>query len=150
MTGDFLKAKIKMSGYQQVEVAEALGISPQNLESKLKSNDIKVSFLLKVAKAINKNIYYFFDDIPEEKNFLDDSKPSNVADKNNHNAPEKADDFIINKIADVLANKIEPDFQKTDKNINALLEGQSRIIISQSELLDQIEEFIKTLKSINK
>ena len=63
MTGEFLKMKIKMSGYQQVEVAESLGISPQALESKLKSQDVKVSFLLQVANAINKNVYYFFDDL---------------------------------------------------------------------------------------
>lgn len=62
MDGDFIKKKIELANFQLVEVAEKIKITPQDLYSKLKAKDIKVSFLQKIAEAINKNVYYFFDD----------------------------------------------------------------------------------------
>lgn len=62
MNGDFLRKKIEYAGFQLVDVANNLGISQQNLQSKLKTSDVKVSFLEKLAEAINKNVYYFFED----------------------------------------------------------------------------------------
>lgn len=67
MNGDFLRKKIELSGFQLFEVAKNLGISQQNLQSKLKTSDVKVSFLEDLAKSINKNVYYFFEDSEETK-----------------------------------------------------------------------------------
>ncbi|WP_053329070.1 hypothetical protein [Chryseobacterium gallinarum] len=66
MNGEFLRKKIESTGFQLVEIAEKLGITPQDLQSKLKSKDIKTSFLIRIAEAINKNVYFFFDDYYRE------------------------------------------------------------------------------------
>ncbi len=67
MTGDFVKKKLKNIGIPLIEVALNMGISSQNLESKLKSNDVKVGVLENIAKAINKNVYFFFEDYNKYK-----------------------------------------------------------------------------------
>jgi transcriptional regulator with XRE-family HTH domain len=61
MTGNYVKNKLKASGFKLVDVAVKMGITPQNLEGKLKSNDIKVGVLESIAKSINKSVYFFFD-----------------------------------------------------------------------------------------
>ncbi len=61
MDGDFVRKKIELAKFQLVEVAEKMNITPQDLHSKLKAKDVKVSFLQKIAEAINKNVYYFFE-----------------------------------------------------------------------------------------
>ena len=61
MKGEFVKNKLKKEGYILEEIALAMGISPQNLQSKLKSSDIKVGVLEEISKSINKSIYFFFE-----------------------------------------------------------------------------------------
>jgi hypothetical protein len=68
MTGDFVKKKIETAGYQLNNVAEILCISPQNLHSKLKTKDIRVSLVVDIAKAINKPLDYFFSDFNVDSN----------------------------------------------------------------------------------
>jgi len=63
MTGNYVKNKLKIAGFKLVDVAHKMGISPQNLEGKLKSNDIKVGVLESIAKAINESVYFFFDEL---------------------------------------------------------------------------------------
>lgn len=67
MTGEYVKNKLKNSGYVLDDVARGLNITPQNLQSKLRSSDIKVGVLEDIAKAINKNVYFFFEDNPQQK-----------------------------------------------------------------------------------
>ncbi len=62
MNGEYVKEKLKKGNFQFTEIANKLKISPQNLQSKLNAKDLKVSFLFALAKAINKNVYYFFGD----------------------------------------------------------------------------------------
>lgn len=62
MTGEYVKKKIENAGFQLNTVAELINVSPQNLHSKLKTKDVRVSLLLDLAKAINKSVYYFFED----------------------------------------------------------------------------------------
>lgn len=149
MTGDFLKTKIKMSGFQQVEVAEKLGITPQHLESKLKSQDIKVSFLLEVARAINKNIYYFFDGLSDEfflKKHLETENPDVALGE--IKVKEKADQFILTQIVELLSQKLSPNFDETKSNFNVLMEAQSRMILTQGEVLDRLEELVENFKNV--
>lgn len=61
MTGRDLKYKLEQAGYSLVEIASLIGISPQNLQNKLNSKDVKIGFLQNLAKAINKSIYYFIE-----------------------------------------------------------------------------------------
>lgn len=65
MRGDQVKKILIESGYVLKDVAEILGESPQNFQSMLSAVDIKTGVLEKIAKAINKNLYFFFDGISE-------------------------------------------------------------------------------------
>lgn len=71
MNGEFIRQKIKDAGFQLVDVAKKLNISPQNLESKLKTNDVKVNFLIEISNSINKSIYYFLKDLDQNQLPLD-------------------------------------------------------------------------------
>lgn len=150
MTGEYLRAKIIMSGYQQVEVAEKLGITPQNLESKLQAKDIKVSFLLDVARAINKNIYYFVSDFLEENNSEKEISYSKNTQSEKIQSEKPLDDFILLKIAEVLSSHLSPHFDVSQKSMDVLTESQSRVLINQGELLDKVEELLKILTQENK
>lgn len=73
MTGKELKNKLELTGIPFRQVADALGISEQNLQNKMSSADIKVSFLCKISKVLHKSIYFFLDgqDFYDEKVFSD-------------------------------------------------------------------------------
>jgi transcriptional regulator with XRE-family HTH domain len=66
LTGAEVKYKLKEGGYSLTNIALAMGITPQNLQSKLKSKDIKIEFLQTLAKVINKTVYFFIES--REKN----------------------------------------------------------------------------------
>ena len=74
MRGEEVKKIIEGDGIPLNEVAERLEISPQNLNNWLSVKDMKVGILNKIAKAINKNIYYFIDSQSDE--FRKSSAPS--------------------------------------------------------------------------
>lgn len=151
MTGEFLRHKIINAGYQQSEVAQTLGITPQTLESRLKANDIKVGFLIAVAKAINKNLYYFFSDYVDEffleKMSEEEDSPTNLG---KNDAKKAGDEFILMKIAKVLSDHLSPQFDVSQKSIEVMSEAQSRILINQNELLDKLEDLIVLLKQEKK
>src|SRR5665647_33005 len=65
MRGDQVKKILVESGFVLKDVAEILGESPQNFQSMLSAVDIKTGVLEKIAKAINKNLYFFLDSISE-------------------------------------------------------------------------------------
>lgn len=69
MNGEFLRNKLQSFNCQLVDVAKKLGVSPQNLQSKLKSKDVTVNFLLAVVRAINKNVYDIVSGSEYEKMF---------------------------------------------------------------------------------
>ncbi len=61
MSGDDVRKILEECDFQLNEIAEKLNISPQNLNNWLNVKDIKVSTLEKIAFAINKSIYFFFE-----------------------------------------------------------------------------------------
>ncbi len=146
MTGEYIRTKIITSGYQQVEVAQKLGISPQSLENRLKAKDVKVSFLLEVAKAINKTIYYFFSDFLDENFLKKDQNDSSSSYVNEKDVKASTDDYILLKIAEVLSAHLSPNFEVSQKSLNVVTESQSRILLNQGELLDKVEELLAIYK----
>jgi phage repressor protein C with HTH and peptisase S24 domain len=66
MRGEEVKKIIEDDGIPLNELADSLEISPQNLNNWLNVKDIKTGILEKIAKAINKNIYYFIDNQSNE------------------------------------------------------------------------------------
>ena len=62
MRGIDVKKKIVESGVSFKEVSERMNVSPQALQNILKTSDMKVGVLSRIAKAINKNIYFFLEE----------------------------------------------------------------------------------------
>jgi transcriptional regulator with XRE-family HTH domain len=62
MRGIDVKKKIIESGVSLKEVSEKMNVSPQALQNLLKASDMKIGTLSKIAKAINKNIYFFIEE----------------------------------------------------------------------------------------
>jgi len=62
MKGIEVKKKLRNSGFSLKMVADAMGETPQNLNSMLNAQDIKTGIIERIAKAINKNLYFFFDE----------------------------------------------------------------------------------------
>ncbi len=60
MNGELLKAQLLKIEPTLVEVANKLGMSKQNLDSKLSATDIKTGFIEQLATLYDKPIAYFF------------------------------------------------------------------------------------------
>ena len=61
MTGNEVKTILKTNGFQLKQVADRMGVSPQNLDEKLKVKQIKIDTLKLIAEAIEKPIDFFLD-----------------------------------------------------------------------------------------
>ncbi|MDR2293183.1 MAG: hypothetical protein LBE11_06900 [Prevotellaceae bacterium] len=77
MNGIEVKKKLKKSGYLLKNVAELMGETPQNLNSMLNAKDIKTGVIEKIASAIKKPLYFFFDD-DKHVNDVNDVNGSNI------------------------------------------------------------------------
>lgn len=62
MNGELLKTQLLKIEPTLVEVANKLGMSKQNLDSKLSAADIKTGFIEQLAALYDKPISYFFGD----------------------------------------------------------------------------------------
>lgn len=62
MKGSEVKKILKRIGISQAFVAENLNVSPQVLASMLRTSDIKVGVLNRIAKAAGKDIFFFLGD----------------------------------------------------------------------------------------
>lgn len=62
MNGRDLEVRLRCLPVSKRQLAEAIGISEQNLSNKLKSDDIKVSLLEKISEAFHLPMTWFFDD----------------------------------------------------------------------------------------
>lgn len=69
MNGKILKEKVKKADIKMKILAERLNIKPQSLQNRFKRKDISVSFLIELAHAANKSVYYFIEGTTYEKEF---------------------------------------------------------------------------------
>lgn len=97
MNGDFLRKKIENTGFQLVDIAEKLNISPQDLQSKLKAKDVKVSFLQNLAQAINKNVYFFLDDDEKTKDVENVTEENSNINGNNFSNKQNVQKLLPNE-----------------------------------------------------
>lgn len=61
MRGEDVKKILEKNGHLLSEVAKKLDISPQNFNNWLGVQDVKTGILEKIAKAIDKNMYFFLE-----------------------------------------------------------------------------------------
>lgn len=62
MTGSELKDILTSLDESLANVARRLGITPQNLDSTLKTKDVKTGLIERLAKLYNKPVSFFFDE----------------------------------------------------------------------------------------
>lgn len=122
MNGDFIRKKIELAGFQLVDVAKNLNITPQDLHSKLKSKDIKVSFLENIAKAINKSVYFFFE-----------TKSENIVTKKNgdKNGDKKGDNPKVKEMSPFSMNELAAEYLKfqTPKVVTVDKTGNDNVVL---------------------
>jgi transcriptional regulator with XRE-family HTH domain len=63
MKGQNLKELLRRENVSLVQLAEALGMSQQNLSAAFTRDDVKSGFLEKVAKAIGCPVGFFYDEV---------------------------------------------------------------------------------------
>lgn len=68
MTGEELKEKLKKKNVNFSDLAEKMGISRQDLSSKLNAQDLKISFVQEIAKNVNISLYNLIEDKGGEQN----------------------------------------------------------------------------------
>ena len=61
MKGEYIKKILLENGFILKDVAEAMGETPQNLQSMLRAEDVKTGTLERIAAAINKSLYFFIE-----------------------------------------------------------------------------------------
>lgn len=61
MTGREVKERLLSQGYTLADVAKKMGVIPQTLNSLLQANDIKTGVLERIANAINRSVYFFYE-----------------------------------------------------------------------------------------
>lgn len=62
MKGADLKEKLRTSTYTMAEIAQKIGVSPQNLNASFSSEDVKSGLLEKLSQALEVPIAYFYGD----------------------------------------------------------------------------------------
>lgn len=65
MTGKELHTKIKSSGVPFKDIAEALGISQQNLQNKFKADNASSRFIEELAKVLGVSVAWFYNENPD-------------------------------------------------------------------------------------
>ncbi|WP_286914782.1 helix-turn-helix domain-containing protein [Flavobacterium sp. UBA4197] len=103
MTGNILKEKLQLLDIQLSEIARKLNISPQSLQSRLKTKDVTISFLIELAEAVNKSPYFFIKNTLYEKYF----ESSNEMDIETPNKDLMALINAKDKIIELLENDVK-------------------------------------------
>jgi transcriptional regulator with XRE-family HTH domain len=62
MKGADLKEKLRTSTYTMAEIAQKIGVSPQNLNASFNSEDVKSGLLEKLSQALEVPLAYFYGD----------------------------------------------------------------------------------------
>lgn len=103
MNGELLKTQLLKIEPTLVEVANKLGMSKQNLDSKLSAADIKTGFIEQLAALYDKPISYFFGERSEiEINEVERSFNANA-------------DEIIKELTSIIKSQEARIAQLTDK-----------------------------------
>ncbi|HHU47259.1 MAG TPA: hypothetical protein GXZ40_05100 [Bacteroidales bacterium] len=113
MTGKILRNKLKTLDIPLREIATRLKISDQNLQNKLNAKDVKVSFLIELARCLEKDVCFFIDeDCPDFEEVNEDELGYYVLEATENVLSEKDKDRRIRMLEKLILEK--------DKVIRAL------------------------------
>jgi len=77
MTGEQLKHIIERSGYTKTDLANKLGIMPQQLNNVFNSNDIKTGMLERIADILGVPVYSLYGGTQTNSDKVAETTPSN-------------------------------------------------------------------------
>ena len=135
MKGIEVKKRLQNNGFSLKAVADLMGETPQNLNSMLAAQDIKTGTLERIAKAINKSLYFFFD----EKITLMDEKTIAQQD-----ADIKAGK-VIESVGVPASVSNHPAYQNLLEKVQELATENSNLNIELKDAYKEISELQKTL-----
>ncbi len=112
MNGQELKDILKNEGFKMAEVARRIGITPQSLESKFKTQSVKHEFIEEVARAINRDADYIL-------------SRARAASASNNSVAVAGDNNSVVTISErfiALLEKKDEQIEKKDEQISKLLD----------------------------
>ncbi|WP_300811561.1 hypothetical protein [uncultured Duncaniella sp.] len=139
MNGEILKSQLLKIEPTLVEVANKLGISKQNLDSRLSATDIKTGFIEQLAALYERPISYFFGDNVEVDNHSRKDDHSSFFGDRTHN--EGTDAMLMAKLQ-IAEDRI--------KSLEAILEDKNELIRDKEERIKELKERIEELKAQKK
>ena len=144
MNGEHLRKKLVEQSVDFMAVAKELGISPQSLQNRLKAKDVKISFIVELAKAINKSVYYFIQGSGLEQAFLDVN--SNLSRGNTDQKDISVESLLIS----TLKEKIDKSFHERLEEIDEKIDYIHCFLEAIKIKFEIDEELKKTMSSLKK
>lgn len=83
MKGIEVKEKLIKAGFSMADVARLMDETPQNLNSMLRADDIKTGTLDRIALAVNKSVYFFYNNELEDMGIVSEERSDVKYNKNN-------------------------------------------------------------------
>jgi transcriptional regulator with XRE-family HTH domain len=142
MRGIDVKKKLLDDGIKLNNVAEAMGIIPQTLHSLLQAEDIKTGVLENIAKAINKSIYFFFEEDGRVGNNIIASGSCRVNTHTNVDNHQYYSDSV-----EVLQTQLE-EKERLLKEKDERLREKDEYMRELRETVKELRETVKELKTI--
>lgn len=111
MTGDELRNEIKSKGCTLKEIADELGVSAQNLNSRLSVKSVKQEFMAKVLEALEKKTGL----TAYQKNFFGKNEITDLMSKDNSDKVRQLEERIV------LLEKL---LEEKERTIQILMKGK--------------------------
>ena len=121
MKGSDLKDFLRREKVSLVQLAEALGMSQQNLSAAFTREDVKSGFLEKIAQAINCPVGFFYSEVPGTPQIISGNNNTQVLGDSNTVAPSDA------ALLEILKTK-EEQLTMTIKQVSKAQEQMDRVL----------------------
>ena len=69
-----VKEKLTKAGFSMADVARLMDETPKNLNSMLRADDIKTGTLDRIALAVNKSVYFFYNNELEDMGIVSEER----------------------------------------------------------------------------
>lgn len=139
MTGKILRNKLKELNVPLREIAVRLKISDQNLQNKLNAKDVKVSFIIELARCFGKDICFFIDEgCPDFGEVAEDKLEYNILQATEKVLTEKNKDRKIRMLENLIQDK-----DRMIQSLQTSLEASKDLVELQRVMLKSYNENVE-------
>ena len=124
MKGQTLKERLRREGVSLVQLAEALGMSQQNLSAAFTRDDVKSGFLEKIAQAIGCPVGFFYAEVSGSPQIVSGNNNTQISGDSNTVSPDAA-------LLELLKTK--------DEQLTLTIKQVSKAQEQMDRVLDQLE-----------